>query len=225
MVKDQYVYPAIFTTEASQITIAFPDLPECTATAKDSEEGFTHAKEALAIYIYHLEEKGEKAPEPSEVTSIHAEPEQFVTLIDTWMPPFRKKMENQAVKKTLTIPKWLDDAAKNANLNYSRILQDALKDELNMDDNNNSYSVQDKLNKQLNKVKKSLKDLSRIRVHVNMADEDGKEKQNESVTKSLKTEIDHLKQELNDVTDRLKNSEEYQRLYEKINRLLEKLNR
>jgi negative regulator of replication initiation len=134
-------------------------------------------------------------------------------------------MENQAVKKTLTIPKWLDDAAKNANLNYSRILQDALKDELNIDENNHSYSVQEKLNQQLNKVKKSLKDLSRIRVHVNMADEDEKEKQNESVTDSLKTEIDHIKQELNDVTDRLKNSDEYRRLNQKINRFLEKLNR
>ncbi|MCO7125690.1 type II toxin-antitoxin system HicB family antitoxin [Sporolactobacillus shoreicorticis] len=224
MSKDQYIYPALFTNNAERLTITFPDLPDCSAEAQNVEDGFARAKEALALFIYALEEKGEQPPDPSEVTAIHTEQDQLVTLIETWMSPFRKKMENQAVKKTLTIPKWLDDAAKEADLNYSRILQDALKEELNLDEGDRSFSVQDKLNKQLKKVKKSLKDLSKIRVHVNMANDDEQIKE-EPISETVKKEIEHVKQELNEVADRLKSSEEYQRLNEKINRILEKLNR
>ncbi|MCQ2009083.1 MAG: type II toxin-antitoxin system HicB family antitoxin [Sporolactobacillus sp.] len=224
MSKDQYIYPAVFTNNGEQLTITFPDLPGCSAEAKSVEEGFANGKEALALFIYALEEKGEQPPVPSEVAAIHSGQGQLVTLIETWMPPFRKKMENQAVKKTLTIPKWLDDAAKEADLNYSRILQDALKEELNLDESDHSFSVQDKLNRQLKKVKKSLKDLSKIRVHVNMANDD-EQTNEEPVTETVKKEIEHVKQELNEAADRLKSSEEYQRLNEKINRILEKLNR
>lgn len=224
MSKDQYIYPAVFTKESEHLSIAFPDLPECKASADNVEEGFANAKEALALHLYGLEENGEMIPEPSEVVGIHTGENQFVTLIETWMPPFRKKMENQAVKKTLTIPKWLDDAAKDADLNYSRILQDALKDELNIDENDHSFSVQEKLNKQLKKVKKSLRDLSKIRVHVNMADDANKDEPDQNMN-LIKNEIDNVKKELSEVAERLKNSEEYQRLNEKLNRLLDKLNR
>jgi predicted RNase H-like HicB family nuclease len=225
--KDQYIYPAVIAKANDQFTITFLDFPDTQVKAKTIEDGFAQAKEALAHVLFDYEERKENPPAPSELSAFKKEDsDQFVTLIDTWMPAFRKKMEHQAVKKTLTIPKWLDDAAKEAGLNYSRILQDALKEELNIDESGNSFSVQDRLNKQLKKVKKSLKDLSKIRVHVNRtSDEASSEKKETSVKESLKQDIDLIKQELNEVTDRLKNSNEYQQLNEKINRLIDKLNR
>ncbi|QAA22486.1 type II toxin-antitoxin system HicB family antitoxin [Sporolactobacillus terrae] len=226
MFKDQYIYPAVIMKANDQFTITFLDFPDTQVKAKTVEDGFAQAKEALAHVLFDYEERKENPPTPSELSAFEkGDPDQFVTLIDTWMPPFRKKMENQAVKKTLTIPKWLDDAAKEAGLNYSRILQDALKEELNIDESGNSFSVQDRLNNQLKKVKKSLKDLSKIRVHVNRASDDASEKKETSVKESLKQDIDLIKQELNEVADRLKNSNEYQQLNEKINRLIDKLNR
>jgi Uncharacterized conserved protein len=221
MSKDQYVFPAVFTRQEEGLSISFPDLPGCEATASSTNEGFENAKEALALFLYRMEENHETIPESTEATAIQAEENQFVTVIDAWMPPFRKKMENQAVKKTLTIPKWLDDAAKSAGLNYSRVLQDALKDELNIDDKDNSFSVQDTLNKQLNKVKKSLKDLSRIRVHVNMADAD-------EAPNSVIDEINSAKAEIQNLTEKLKDTysaAELTRLSEKMDRLAEKINR
>lgn len=221
MSQDQYIFPAVFTRTEAGLSISFPDLPDCEATASSTEEGFEHAREALAMLLYKMEENNEAIPEPTDATQIPAEANQFVTVIDAWMPPFRKKMENQAVKKTLTVPKWLDDAAKSAGLNYSRILQDALKDELNIDDKDHSFSVQDTLNKQLNKVKKSLRDLSRIRVHVNMADA-------EEAPNSMIDEINSVKAEIKDLTEKLKDtysSAELTRLSEKMDRIAEKINR
>lgn len=221
MSQDQYVFPAVFTSTEEGLTISFPDLPGCEATADSTEEGFKHAREALALHLYKMEENHEDIPQPSDATEIQAETNAFVTVIDAWMPPFRKKMENQAVKKTLTIPKWLDDAAKSAGLNDSRILQDALKEELNIDERDNSFSVQDKLSKQLNKVKRSIRDLSRIRVHVNMADAD-------EAPNSVIDELNSVKTEIKDLTEKLKDtysSAELNRLSEKLDRIAEKINR
>lgn len=221
MSKDQYVYPAVFTKQEESVSVTFPDLPGCVTSAPTVEEGFITAKEAMAQHLYTLEEDGVEIPEPSDVTAIHKEENQFVTVIEAWMPPFRKKMENQAVKKTLTIPKWLDDAAKSAGLNYSRILQDALKDELNIDEKDGSFSVQETLNKQLNKVKKSIKDLSRIRVHVNMVDD-------EDPSNPIIAEINAAKKDIQEMAEKIKDvypSEKMSQLSEKLDKLADRISR
>ncbi|GGG01352.1 hypothetical protein [Paenibacillus aceti] len=79
---------------------------------------------------YGMEEDGDVIPEPSRSADIVTESNQVVVLIDVWMPPVRDNMAGRAVKKTLTIPKWLDDIAAENKVNYSHILQDALKDYL-----------------------------------------------------------------------------------------------
>ncbi|WP_100487418.1 type II toxin-antitoxin system HicB family antitoxin [Sporolactobacillus pectinivorans] len=219
MSKDQYVYPAVFTRGNDEVAIEFPDLPGCESSAPSLEEGFANAREALAQHLYRMEENGDEIPEPSEVTALQTDETQFVTVIEAWMPPFRKKMESQAVKKTLTIPKWLDDAAKTAGLNYSRILQDALKEELNIDEKDNSFSMQERLNKQLNKVKKSLRDLSRIRVHVNMVDD-------EDLSNPIIEEINAAKEDIQGMAEKIKDvysSEELSRLSKKLDHLADKI--
>jgi predicted RNase H-like HicB family nuclease len=127
MKKDRYIFPAIFHYDEKGVAVEFPDLPGCLTCGKDEEEAIKMAKEAMALHLYGMEKDGEPIPSPSNVKSIATEENEVVCLIEVWMPPFRDEMEFRAVKKTLTIPKWLDDLAVENNVNFSHILQDALK--------------------------------------------------------------------------------------------------
>ncbi len=128
--KDRYIFPAIFHCENDGISIEFPDLPGCLPCANTMEEAFRHAKEAMALHLFGMEEDGDPIPEPADINILMKNTKASVTLIEVWMPPFRSEMKNKAVKKTLTIPQWLDDLAKENKVNYSQILQEALKKHL-----------------------------------------------------------------------------------------------
>lgn len=130
MKKERYIYPALFLYEPEGITVTFPDLPGCITCGNDAEEAFRMAREAMALHLYGMEQDGESIPEPSGPSVLKPEPGEVTTLIEVWMPPFRDEMENRAVKKTLTIPKWLDDLAQENKVNFSHVLQDALKKHL-----------------------------------------------------------------------------------------------
>lgn len=128
--KNRYVFPAIFDYADDGISVSFPDLPGAFTCGDTDEEALYMAKECLELHLYGMEADGDVIPSPSRVPDIKTEVNQSVVLVDVWMPPFRDKMANKAVKKTLTIPQWLDDLAAENKVNYSHILQDALKDYL-----------------------------------------------------------------------------------------------
>jgi len=134
MKKDRYFYPALFHYAPDGISVTFPDLPGCITCGDNSEEAFRIAREAMALHLYGMEQDGETIPEPSAPTALKPDPAEVVTLIEAWMPPFRDEIENRAVKKTLTIPKWLDDIAQEHKVNFSHVLQDALKKHLGISD-------------------------------------------------------------------------------------------
>lgn len=132
MLKDRYVFPAVFDYATDGITVMFPDLPGCITTGDSDEEALLMAKDALMLRLFSDEADGVKIPVPTKLKDISHEPNQAVILVDVWMVPFRDKMMNKAVKKTLTIPKWLDDVAKESGINYSAILQNAIKKHLDI---------------------------------------------------------------------------------------------
>ncbi|UHA74601.1 type II toxin-antitoxin system HicB family antitoxin [Paenibacillus sp. 481] len=132
--KDRYIYPAIFDYADDGISVEFPDLPGALTCGDTEEEAFNMAKECLALHLYGLEEDGDDIPASSRTVDIILESNQSAALIEVWMPPFRDYMAEKATKKTLTIPKWLNDAAEEANVNFSRILQDGLKEYLGVTD-------------------------------------------------------------------------------------------
>jgi predicted RNase H-like HicB family nuclease len=132
--KDWYRYPAIFEYDEDGISVSFPDLPGCFSCGDTEEEAVKMAKEALALHLYGLEQDKEDIPFPSNFQDIKHDPKQVVVLVEVFMPPFRSNIENKAVKKTLTIPKWLDDLAQEHKVNYSHILQNALKEHLGIND-------------------------------------------------------------------------------------------
>ena len=77
-----------------------------------------------------MEKDKDEIPEPAPIDKIRLEPNQAVVLVEVWMPLIRDAIENRAVKKTLTIPKWLNDLAEDKHVNFSHILQEALKERL-----------------------------------------------------------------------------------------------
>ena len=128
---DRYMFPAIFEKgDIKGYTITFPDLPGCITEGDDAVEAFHMAREVLELFIYDMEEENEKIPGPSEPFSLNLPEDSFVSIVEVWMPVVRDEMRNKAVKKTLTIPKWLNDAAMDQKVNFSQILQTALKEYL-----------------------------------------------------------------------------------------------
>ncbi|ABB15192.1 type II toxin-antitoxin system HicB family antitoxin [Carboxydothermus hydrogenoformans] len=130
MYKDLYVFPAIFDYAEDGISVEFPDLPGCLTCGDNTEEALKNAKEALELHLYGMEKDNEPIPEPTPIDKIKIEPNQVLVLVEAWMPLVRSEMDNKAVKKTLTLPKWLNDLAEKKKINFSRVLQQALKEQL-----------------------------------------------------------------------------------------------
>jgi len=130
MLTDRYIFPAVFHFADDGISVEFPDLPGCFSYGDDELEAVTNAKEALELHIFGLEDDSVSIPPPSHIREITIEDNESVVLIDVWMKPVRDYMQNKAIKKTLTIPKWLNDVAVENDVNFSQLLQVAIKDYL-----------------------------------------------------------------------------------------------
>jgi len=135
--KDNYVYPAIFHYDDSPgIGVTFPDLPGCVSHGDDEDHAYKMAQEALGLHLYSMEEDGDEIPEPTPIKDLRLEDyledgeKGIVVLVSVNMKPVRKELDTRAVKKTLTIPKWLNDLAEEEKINFSHVLQQALKERL-----------------------------------------------------------------------------------------------
>lgn len=125
--KDRYIYPAILNYAEDGISVSFPDLPGCLTCAEDTETALSRAKEAMGLYLADAEDCGEPIPDPSDLSKLHLEAGDIPALVEVFMPVIRDRISNRSVKKTLTIPAWLNREAEAANVNFSQILQDGLK--------------------------------------------------------------------------------------------------
>lgn len=128
--KDSYEFVAIFDYAEDGISISFPDLPGCLSCADTTEEAIKNAEEVLGLVLYDMEQEKEKIPDPTPIENIKCRNNQKPILVNVWMPLVRNELDEQAVKKTLTIPQWLNKLAERENVNFSKILQSALKDYL-----------------------------------------------------------------------------------------------
>ncbi len=130
--KDKYVYPALFSYDEDGISIEFPDLPGCFSCADTDEEALYMAEDVLGLWMVELEENNEEIPVPTNLKDIEVGDNQKTVLVSVWMPTVRKAINNKSIKKTLTIPQWLDIMAREKDINFSYILQEGLKKELNL---------------------------------------------------------------------------------------------
>ena len=135
MLKDRYDFPALLHyTRDGRIGITFPDLPGCVSQARSDEEAVSMATEALELHLYGMEQTETPIPKPSRLSDVPTEPEEWTILVTAIMPLVREDMETKAVKKTLTIPAWLNRAAEAAHVNFSALLQRSLREHLGIQD-------------------------------------------------------------------------------------------
>lgn len=129
-------YPACIYKEFSgKYSIVFPDLDDLATFGDTLDEAMTMAVDCLAGYIYTLNLEGKEVPLPSELKNIIPEKydevvESYTSMIFVDVEEYAKLHFNKAVKKTLTIPFWLNTIAEKRNINFSKILKKALIEEL-----------------------------------------------------------------------------------------------
>ena len=131
----KYAYPAILYPDDGKIGVAVPDLPGCYTFGDNEADALFMARDAVEMWLWHSENTGTEIPPASSIAVIAAqcnEPDGYVSLIAADTDEYRRQHDARAVKKTLSIPAWLNHQAEQANAPFSQILQEGLKRYLNI---------------------------------------------------------------------------------------------
>ncbi|MGX6592807.1 type II toxin-antitoxin system HicB family antitoxin [Cetobacterium ceti] len=126
--KNIYTFPAIFLKEENGYSVRFPDIEGAFTCGETFEEALLMAKDCLELSLDDIEE----IPKVSNIEDIALEKNEYIAIIQGDMLAFKRKYNNQTIKKTLTIPKWLNDIALEKKINFSKVLQQVLKEKLNI---------------------------------------------------------------------------------------------
>ena len=126
-------YPIVMTQGGEFIVVFIPDF-NINTQGKDILEAIEMARDAIGVIGIDMEDDGEALPEPSDFEKIRTEiqPGDIISLVDVDFEEYRRKNDMRAVKKNCTIPSWLNFEAERAGINFSAVLQAALKNELNI---------------------------------------------------------------------------------------------
>lgn len=130
----KYIYPAVFSKEGKFYNVRFPDFESCYTQGEGLQDAYEMASDILCLTLYELEEGKETIPPASDAVSIKTENGEFVSLVACDTLEYRQYYDNKAVKKTLTIPAWLNTMSEREGINFSAVLQAALKDTLHITD-------------------------------------------------------------------------------------------
>ena len=130
--NDKFFYPALFHKEdGGGFWVSFPDIPECLTQGEDISTAYEMAVDALGLA---MEEriKTDDIPAASEPDSLECEKDARVVIIELDMEDYLRRHSKKAVKKTLSIPQWLNEAALACDINFSAVLQEALMEKLGL---------------------------------------------------------------------------------------------
>ena len=120
-------YPAIFyKAEEGGFWITFPDFPECMTQGDDMQHAYEMAVDALGLAITSRTEENLKLPTPSQPHMIIQDSNEFCVVIEFDLLTYKKRTNPRAIKKTLSIPEWLNEEATALGINFSQVLQEAL---------------------------------------------------------------------------------------------------
>ena len=120
-------YPAVFhKAEEGGFWISFPDIPECLTQGETMDEAYEMAVDALGLALTSRVEEGQPIPSASDPSSITMDQDSFVVVVEFDMLAYKKRTNSRAVKKTLSIPEWLNEEATAMGVNFSQVLQEAL---------------------------------------------------------------------------------------------------
>ncbi|HAL03145.1 MAG TPA: HicB family protein [Lachnospiraceae bacterium] len=131
-------YPVIFTETKDAILVEVPDLSIFTE-GKDIENAIDMARDAISIAIVSKEDNNEPVPEASKIkeiniknSSFYEEGNSFVSIVDVDVEAYRKKIDTRPVRRNVSLPCWLNEAADKAGINVSGVLQEALMKKLHL---------------------------------------------------------------------------------------------
>lgn len=132
----KYAYPAIFTfnQEDKVYYVRFPDIKNCFTDGKTLVEALEMSEDALTVILCQMEDDNAQIPVPSNCSAIKAKSNETVSLVFADTTEYRRQNDSKAVKKTLTIPNWLNTMAERKGINFSAVLQKALKEDLGVND-------------------------------------------------------------------------------------------
>lgn len=122
-------YPIIMKSDNDGYTVYIPDF-NINTQGTDLSEAIAMARDAIGLMGIDMEDDGKQLPQPSSIKSVDADKDDIVTLVDVDFTEYRRKNDVKVVKKNCTIPSWLCYEAEKANINFSQVLQAALKKEL-----------------------------------------------------------------------------------------------
>ena len=129
---EKLFYPALFhKSEEGGFWISFPDFPECFTEGDDMKQAYEMAVEALGLALVNRKEEKEEIPDPSDLDKIQNE-DGTIVIVEFDMLEYQRKHNSKAVKKTLSIPEWLNEEAVSMGVNFSQVLQEALMSNLNI---------------------------------------------------------------------------------------------
>ena len=127
---DKFFYPALFHKEDDGgFWVSFPDIPECLTQGTDMSQAYEMAVDALGLALEDRM-KENNIPVPTSIDFLVIAENSYPVIIEFDLLEYKKKHSSRAVKKTLTIPEWLNDEAIKKNINFSAVLQEALKAQL-----------------------------------------------------------------------------------------------
>lgn len=124
------IYPVMITPAGeSEFFVEIPDMDIATQ-GTSLENAIDMARDAISLIAVDMEDEGRELPAPAKITDLKPEENSIVTLVDADISAYRRMLDNRAVRKNCTIPSWLNEKAEAANINFSAVLQEALKQRL-----------------------------------------------------------------------------------------------
>lgn len=126
----KYVFPAVFTPEDGGYSVVFRDLEGCYTCGDNLADAIIMAEDVLALTLWDYEKDKREIPAPADMHLIKLKKGEFVNQIYADTEEYAKKVNTRSVKKTLSIPEWLNVRAEEAGVNFSKVLQEALKEKL-----------------------------------------------------------------------------------------------
>lgn len=131
-----YIYPAIFYPEADgRYSVIFPDLNDLATYGDTLADAYAMAQEACGMYLFNALKDGEELPLATPLGQVEKDEDSaLVNLIGVNLDAVARAYDDKAIKKTLSIPAWLNTACEAIGVNYSKVLKDALIAKLQMND-------------------------------------------------------------------------------------------
>ena len=133
MYKNEYIFPGYFTKHGNDdFEVSFYDFDYIVTCGETLEEAFSMAEDALKLALFDLYSDSKDIPEPTTLSNVNLTDNKIPFIVKVNLKEVIKQYDNKAIKKTLTIPSWLNTEAERNNINFSQVLQEALKQKLNL---------------------------------------------------------------------------------------------